>query len=131
MRDAIKFTLPRIHNDLARISGVTFLPPTTMVDFKDPELFADAEDADIVKEAKRVQVEPTEYNFTERDVILYNLGIGATHEELQWIYEGDEDFGAIPTFGVVPQFVAASGFPSDWLPDYNPVRGMSCIPIPC
>ncbi|KIY72358.1 hydroxysteroid dehydrogenase [Cylindrobasidium torrendii FP15055 ss-10] len=93
-----------------------------MVDFKDPELFADAEDADIVKEAKRLQVEPTEYNFTERDVILYNLGIGATHEELQWVYEGDEDFGAIPTFGVVPQFVAASGFPSDWLPDYNPAK---------
>ncbi|KAK0223168.1 multifunctional beta-oxidation protein [Armillaria fumosa] len=95
---------------------------TTMVNFLDPNPFADPEDADIVVEAKKLIVEPTEYSYTERDVILYNLGVGATEKELKWTFEGDEDFSAIPTFGVIPQFLASSGFPSDWLPDYNPAK---------
>jgi len=57
----------------------------------------------------------------QRDVILYNLGVGATEKELQWTFEGDVDFSALLTFGVVPQFLASSGIPLDWLPDYNPV----------
>ncbi|KAF8920265.1 multifunctional beta-oxidation protein [Mucidula mucida] len=61
-------------------------------------------------------------NFENRDVILYNLGIGATAEELKWTYEGDEDFSALPTFGVIPQFLSSSGFPLDWLPNYNPAK---------
>ncbi|KAK0469839.1 hydroxysteroid dehydrogenase [Desarmillaria tabescens] len=95
-----------------------------MVNFLDPNPFADPEDADIVVEAKKMIVEPTEYSYTEacRDVILYNLGIGATEKELKWTFEGDEEFSAIPTFGVIPQFLASSGFPSDWLPDYNPAK---------
>ncbi|PBK75606.1 multifunctional beta-oxidation protein [Armillaria solidipes] len=95
---------------------------TTMVNFLDPNPFADPEDADIVVEAKKMIVEPTEYSYTERDVVLYNLGVGATEKELKWTFEGDEDFSAIPTFGVIPQFLASSGFPSDWLPDYNPAK---------
>ena len=57
----------------------------------------------------------------QRDVILYNLGVGATSDELQWTYEGDEEFSALPTFGVVPQFFSSGAFPLDWLPNYNPV----------
>lgn len=55
-------------------------------------------------------------------MILYNLGIGATEKELQWTYEGDSEFAALPTFGVVPQFATSSGLPLDWLPNFNPVR---------
>ena len=58
----------------------------------------------------------------KRDIILYNLGIGATEKELQWTYEGDSDFAALPTFGVIPQFPTSSGVPLDWLPNFNPVR---------
>lgn len=57
----------------------------------------------------------------QRDVILYNLGIGATAKELQWTFEGHEDFGALPTFGVIPQFPSSTGLSMDWLPNYNPV----------
>ncbi len=36
-----------------------------MVNFLDPNPFADPEDADIVVEAKKMIVEPTEYSYTE------------------------------------------------------------------
>jgi len=55
-------------------------------------------------------------------VILYNLGLGATEKELKWTYEGDEDFQALPTFGVIPGLNTTMGsLPFDWLPNYNPV----------
>jgi len=83
--------------------------------------FTDPEDSQVVVEAKRNRINPVEYNYTERDVILYNLGIGATAKELQWTYEGHDDFAALPTFGVIPQFQAGIGIPLDWLPNFNPV----------
>jgi multifunctional beta-oxidation protein len=54
-------------------------------------------------------------------VILYNLGIGATEKELKWVFEGDDEFSALPTFGVIPQFACSSAIPLDWLPNFNPV----------
>jgi len=68
--------------------------------------YIDPEDSDIVIEAKKSPVDPVDYSYTERDVILYNLGIGATEKDLQWTYEGDDQFAALPTFGVIPQFHA-------------------------
>ncbi|KAF5371816.1 hypothetical protein D9615_009556 [Tricholomella constricta] len=90
--------------------------------FKSPNAFADPEDSQLVADAKKERVEPAEHSFTERDVILYNLGIGATEKELQWVYEGDDEFSALPTFGVVPQFAASSGLSMDWLPNFNPAK---------
>ncbi|KAG6857235.1 hypothetical protein H0H87_007654 [Tephrocybe sp. NHM501043] len=84
--------------------------------------FADPEDSPLVAEAKEARADPVEYSYTERDVILYNLGIGATEKELQWTYEGDDEFVALPTFGVVPQFAASSGLSLDWLPNFNPAK---------
>ena len=66
--------------------------------------------------------EPQDYLYSERDVILYNLSIGATEQELRWTFENHEDFAALPTFGVVPQFMSSSGIPLDFLPNFNPVR---------
>lgn len=57
----------------------------------------------------------------KRDIILYNLGIGANETELQWTYEGHDDFSALPTFGVIPPFLASSSMSFDWLPEFNPV----------
>lgn len=74
-----------------------------------------------MQEAKRVKYPSDEYTYTERDVALYNLGIGATEKDLQWIFEGHENFNAIPTFGVIPQFAASSGMSLDWLPNFSPV----------
>lgn len=73
--------------------------------------YSDPEDSALVVEAKKADPEVGEYTFTERDVALYNLGIGATAQEVQYVFEGDEDFQAIPTFGVIPQFPVSSGIP--------------------
>ncbi|OJA14130.1 hypothetical protein AZE42_05037 [Rhizopogon vesiculosus] len=87
-----------------------------------PDVFTDLEDSQLVADAKKDKPEDHEFSYTERDVILYNLGIGATAKDLQWTYEGHEDFAALPTFGVVPQFAASSGISLGWLPNFNPAK---------
>jgi len=87
-----------------------------------PAVFADPEDSQLVADVKTQVPEDQDYSYTERDVILYNLGIGATEQELQWTYEGHDEFGALPTFGVIPQFGASSGVPLGWLPNFNPAK---------
>jgi hypothetical protein len=82
---------------------------------------AAADDVPAIAEAKRRQLEPTHYKYTERDLILYNLSLGATEKELQWTFEGDDQFTVLPTFGVVPHFEASSTIAFDFLPNYNPV----------
>ncbi|KAF9476695.1 multifunctional beta-oxidation protein [Pholiota conissans] len=88
----------------------------------DPNAFADPEDSQLVRDAKKEPIEPVLYSYTERDVILYNLGIGATEKELKWTFEGDDEFSALPTFGVIPQFACSSSIPLDWLPNFNPAK---------
>ncbi|KAI6155017.1 hypothetical protein BKA82DRAFT_4336398 [Pisolithus tinctorius] len=80
------------------------------------------EDSRLVAEAKKEVPPDEEFEYTERDVILYNLGIGATERDLQWSYEGHSDFAALPTFGVVPQFPASSSISFGWLPNFNPAK---------
>ena len=96
----------------------------------DEERYFDPEDPELVKKAKRLIPDAVEFTYDERDVIIYNLGIGATEKELQWVYEGDENFGALPTFGVCPQLMSSAGFASDWLPNFNAVcvltTGFTC-----
>ncbi|CDZ96369.1 multifunctional beta-oxidation protein [Phaffia rhodozyma] len=82
----------------------------------------DDEDPEIVKEAKSRTVDPDEYSYSERDVIIYNMGIGATEKDLKWVYEQDGDFAALPTFGVIPGFNAGSTLGFDWLPNFNPAK---------
>lgn len=84
--------------------------------------YIDPEDPEIVVEAKKSDIEPVHYSYTERDVILYNLGIGATEKDLQWTYEGDDQFAALPTFGVIPQFHVMENVPLDFLPNFNPAK---------
>lgn len=87
-----------------------------------PDVFADPEDSQLVADAKKDKPEDHEFSYTERDVILYNLGVGATAKDLQWTYESHEEFGALPTFGVIPQFAASSGVSLGWLPNFNPAK---------
>ena len=50
---------------------------------------------------------PFEYNYNFKDVIIYNLGIGASLKDtsgLQYLYEGHEKFGPIPSFAVLAPF---------------------------
>lgn len=82
----------------------------------------DPDDPDLVREAKRNVPPAEEFTYAEKDVILYNLGVGATEKELQWTYEGHEAFEALPTFGVIPGFGAGGGLSFDWIPNFNPVH---------
>ncbi len=45
---------------------------------------------------------PVKFSYTSKDVILYALSVGADHNALNLVYEGDFDFAALPTFAVVP-----------------------------
>ena len=38
-------------------------------------------------------------SYNDRDVILYNIGVGATSDQLQYVYENDSDFQVVPSFG--------------------------------
>ncbi|WWC69102.1 uncharacterized protein I206_103038 [Kwoniella pini CBS 10737] len=84
--------------------------------------FEDSEDTPEIKEAKKTALEPEEFNYTERDVMLYNLGIGAKADELQWTYENADEFAALPTFGVIPQFGSSSSLSMDFVPNFNPAK---------
>jgi multifunctional beta-oxidation protein len=77
---------------------------------------------DRVENAKNVKHPKLQFSYTDRDVILYNLGIGAKREELEFVYENNENFMAIPSFGVIPAFSAMLNFPmTDVVGDFNPM----------
>ncbi len=56
-------------------------------------------------DAAGLELPATSFEYTERDVMLYALGIGAT--ELDFIYE--RSLKAIPSFAVIPAFPAMMG----------------------
>lgn len=58
-------------------------------DEKDEDEDEDDEDTDVFK-------------YTDRDAILYNLGLGANAKELKYVYEQHPDFQVLPTYGVIP-----------------------------
>ncbi|WVQ81251.1 hypothetical protein IAT38_003373 [Cryptococcus sp. DSM 104549] len=90
------------------------------VDEDDEDPYADPEDTEAIKAEKKKKGAPEEFTYTERDVILYNLGVGAKADELQWVYENADGFSALPTFGVIPQFGTDSGVDiADLIPNYN------------
>ncbi|KAL5891353.1 bifunctional hydroxyacyl-CoA dehydrogenase/enoyl-CoA hydratase fox2 [Pyricularia oryzae] len=75
-----------------------------------------------IQRAKDAKTEGTEFVYSEKDSILYNLGIGAKRTDLDYVYEGAEDFQVLPTFGVIPQFNADMPFSMDEVvPNFNPM----------
>lgn len=63
------------------------------------------------------------YVYDHRQVILYNLSIGATAKDLKYVYESANDFKAFPTFGVIPPLSGAGGLDFDGiLENYNPMK---------
>jgi 3-hydroxyacyl-CoA dehydrogenase/3a,7a,12a-trihydroxy-5b-cholest-24-enoyl-CoA hydratase len=54
---------------------------------------------------------PYEFSYTERDLIIYALGIGFPKGELEYVYEGSKEFKAFPTYGVcLPSNAGAEAF---------------------
>ncbi|MCJ1386105.1 bifunctional hydroxyacyl-CoA dehydrogenase/enoyl-CoA hydratase fox2 [Xylographa soralifera] len=75
-----------------------------------------------IETAKRAQGTGTEFTYDDRDVILYNLGIGAKRTELPLVYENSDSFQVLPTFGVIPPFGASTPFNmNDVMPNFSPM----------
>lgn len=68
---------------------------------------------DNIAAAKKTEAAGTEFKYDDRDVILYNLGVGAKKGDLPLVFEGADDFQALPTFGVVPFFSAETPYNID------------------
>jgi len=64
--------------------------------------------------------------YTERDLILYALGVGCTRHDLQFVYENHENFSALPSFGVIPAFPCMTSIPFG---DYIPNPDMVGLPL--
>jgi acyl dehydratase len=56
-------------------------------------------------DAVGIELPPMEFEYSERDLMLYALGVGAT--ELDFVYE--RSLKALPTFAVIPAFPAMMG----------------------
>jgi len=82
-------------------------------------------ESDILKNIKKYQTaspQGSEYSYDDKDVILYNLGIGAKRTQLPLVFEGADDFQALPTFGVIPYFGTASPWSMDEImPNFSPM----------
>ncbi|KAL0261716.1 bifunctional hydroxyacyl-CoA dehydrogenase/enoyl-CoA hydratase fox2 [Diplodia seriata] len=75
-----------------------------------------------IEEAKKAKADGTEFTYDDRDVILYNLGIGAKRTDLPLVFESDENFQVVPTFGVIPPFNATAPFSmADVVPNFSPM----------
>ncbi len=75
-----------------------------------------------VKKIKETLFKPVDFDFSEKDIILYALGVGANQKDLALVYENDAHFTPLPTFGVIPAFKAMDNVPlTDILPSFNPV----------
>jgi 3-hydroxyacyl-CoA dehydrogenase/3a,7a,12a-trihydroxy-5b-cholest-24-enoyl-CoA hydratase len=79
---------------------------------------------------------PYEFTYDERDLIIYALGIGLTKENLEYVYEGNKDFKAFPTYGVIfPSNAGAEAFLSTEANYRMVVHGEQTLqiyqPLPC
>lgn len=75
-----------------------------------------------IEKAKQLSSEGSQFRYDDRDVILYNLSVGAKKTELPLVYEGSDEFQALPTFGVVPYFSAEVPWSiDDILPNFSPM----------
>ncbi|KAB5535336.1 hypothetical protein GE09DRAFT_1143456 [Coniochaeta sp. 2T2.1] len=75
-----------------------------------------------IASAKSAVPKDTEFKYTERDVMLYNLGIGAKRTDLKYVFEGADDFQVVPTFGVIPPFDAELPYNmEDVVPNFSPM----------
>jgi multifunctional beta-oxidation protein len=57
-----------------------------------------------IEKAKKMTSQGTPFDYTDRDVILYNISLGAKRTDLPLVYENNENFQPLPTFGVIPWF---------------------------
>ena len=49
-------------------------------------------------------------DFTPKLIVYIDLGVGAKHSDLPLVYENNDDFAVLPTFGVILPFNAIAPF---------------------
>lgn len=75
-----------------------------------------------IAKAQQAPSPETEFSYTDRDSMLYNLGVGAKRTEIPYVFEGHEDFQVLPTFGVIPAFDVDTPYSFDEVvPNFNPM----------
>ena len=75
-----------------------------------------------IAKAKAAKAEGTSFEYDDKDVILYNLGLGAKKSQLQYVFEGADDFQVLPTFGVIPPFDSQTPWSfDDIVPNFSPM----------
>ncbi|KAM3551597.1 hypothetical protein ARSEF4850_007789 [Beauveria asiatica] len=75
-----------------------------------------------IDEALKTEGAPTPFSYEERDTLLYNIGVGAKATELDYVFEGAENFQLLPTYGVIPAMTADTGISFDKIvPNFNPM----------
>ncbi|KAF2424511.1 NAD(P)-binding protein [Tothia fuscella] len=70
-----------------------------------------------------MSAEPTAspYAYTKKEVILYNLSLGAKRTDLPLVYEHHDSFQVLPTFGVIPTYFAKASIDmNSILPNFDP-----------
>ncbi|ORX88051.1 NAD(P)-binding protein [Basidiobolus meristosporus CBS 931.73] len=95
----------------------------SLMDIQENIARADEEDSESESGSfENKQFESQTFTYTERDVILYALGVGATRKDLPLVYENSSDFMVLPTFGVIPSFACMESVPyGDFIPSFNPM----------
>ena len=108
-QDGIKSIMNNMQN---RSSGST----AKKADNPHPEILEN------IEKAKKLEGDGSEFSYDDRDVILYNLGIGAKRTELPLVYENSDSFQVLPTFGVIPPFGASVPWNMDEImPNFSPM----------
>lgn len=77
----------------------------------------------VIEMAKNAIPAGTEFSYDDKDVILYNLSLGAKRTQLSLVYENHKHFQVLPTYGVIPFFTAKTPYTfDDVLPNFSPTR---------
>ncbi|KAF9888875.1 hypothetical protein FE257_008245 [Aspergillus nanangensis] len=75
-----------------------------------------------IEKAKQATTDGTPFDYTDRDIILYNFSLGAKRTDLPLVYENNENFQALPTYGVIPWFNTATPWNMDDIcKDFSPM----------
>ncbi len=80
----------------------------------------------VTLDLSKTHIGPFSWSYTERDTVMYALGVGCHSEEQRYVFEGHSDFAALPTMAVIPPYhdVLASVPLENVLPKYSPVSHM-------
>lgn len=73
-----------------------------------------------IQEAMTLKPIPSIYKYEDRDVILYNLSMGARRKDLDLVYENSPNFQVLPTFGIVPGYFVETPYDTkDIVPNFD------------